>query len=53
MEVQSGAFLEGRGNDNLLDQAVSSCQEASVCVLVLGLTANNPAASTQVCCMSC
>ena len=48
VEVQLGAYLEGRGNDNLLDQAVQSCQEASVCILLLGLTALNPTAVTQV-----
>ena len=48
VEVQLGAYLEGRGNDGLLDQAVQTCQEASICILLLGLTANNPTVVAQV-----
>ena len=47
--MQQGAYLQGRGGDGEIDATVHACQSADVCVLMLGLTANNPKATSQVC----
>ena len=48
VEVQQGAFLQGRGGDGEIDSAVHACERADVCVVVLGLSAINPKATFQV-----
>ena len=45
--VQRGAYLQGRGGDGEIDAAVHACRAADACVLLLGLTANNPKAASQ------
>ena len=49
VEVQQGAYLVGRGSDGEIDQAVRAGSTADVCVLLLGMTANNPRVASQVC----
>ena len=48
VEVQQGAFLTGRGADYEIDIAVRSCRAADVCILMLGLSTNNPRVVSQV-----